>query len=107
MAAALGVAADMAVADIANTELDSKCSQGGEKEATQAYTTCYVEGPPSEKIGRGLDALPETPACSGDPQRSEGPPSEKIGRGLDALPETPACSGDPQRSEGPTTKPTQ
>ena len=78
--------------------------QGGEEDATQAYTTCYVEGPPSEKIGRGLDALPETPACSGDPQRSEGPPSEKIGRGLDALPETPACSGDPQRSEGPPSE---
>ena len=26
-------------------------------------------------------------ASSGDPQRSEGPPSEKIGRGLDALPQ--------------------
>ena len=52
-----------------------------------AYTTCYVEGPPSEKIGRGLDALPQMMRPAESPNRGEGPPSEKIGRGLDALPQ--------------------
>ncbi len=73
----------------------------------QIRAALYRTGPPSQEIGRGLEASPARPPnVAGDPKRSEGPPSQTIGRGLEASPaRPPGVAGDPKRSEGPPIGP--
>ena len=81
-------------------EGDTKSTKGDTK-ATKRNEKAAVPNPPSQKIGRGLDALPRVTRLAEDPSRGEGPPSQKIGRGLDALPRVTRLAEDPSRGEGP------